>query len=368
VKKLLRHRSLVSRGHVNLDGPVRVSGRTVVGGDLTVHGDLECMGPLLCLGHVDVRGNLKCGDALVAGRGVEVAGSLQGGSVRVWEGFEDEEGFEPVAAAILGHMPKRPTGDDEWFWDWQYLADDDVMQDLIMFTHPRGLDVEGDCVCGRVNSAGHVDVGGLFRADDVDAFGYTIGASELVVEGDADCGFLFARREVTVEGNLECVQVECLRLQVWGRIDSEQSVTVTGTDRREAAEDEHRIDSMGIYFAECGHDPMEKVTPEQLRASLECRAIKAGSISAAGSIRVTGSIDCGGYLKANRSIIAGEAITTGKKHGVLAGIGVPRDRWLTTGYVCTPHKPARILTGVYRSLGRRRSTVLKPAGLPRAGS
>ena len=117
---------------------------------------------------------------------------------------------------------------------------------------------------------------------------------------------------------------------------------------------------------ECGRDLLKKVALELGHPSLVCGSIDAGSGSSAGSIRSDGSISCDMYLKANRRIIAGGAITTGKKYGVLAGIGVPRDRWLVSGYVCSPEKPPRILTGVYRALGRRRGPYLKPAGLPKS--
>ena len=129
-------------------------------------------------------------------------------------------------------------------------------------------------------------------------------------------------------------------------------------------EDHYGDDLQQAYLAGSGHDDLEEIAPEQLRASLECGSIKAGSVSAAGSIRAEGPIHCQGYLKAARSIIAGGPITPGKRHGVLAGLGIPRDHWLVSGYVCGPQKPARILTGVYRPLGRRRGLALRPASIP----
>jgi hypothetical protein len=207
-------------------------------------------------------------------------------------------------------------------------------------------------------------VRGTFNPDDVDALGYSVSAMRIGVEGDAVCGRLSAITEIVIDGNLQCVDVDCERLKVFEQADVEQIIRVTGCDRRKDQQDDHGDYLQQAYLVESGHDALDEVAPDQLRASLECGLIKAGSVTAAGSIRVEGAIHCQGYLKAARSIIAGGPITAGKRQGVLAGLGVPRDRWLVSGYVCAPQKPARILTGVYRPLGRRRGQALRPASIP----
>jgi hypothetical protein len=83
-QKLFRKRAIVSRCDVTLQGPARVSGYTVIGGNFSVKGDFECVGPLLCLGRVRIDGDLKCGDALVAGCGLEVTGDFRGRRVTIW--------------------------------------------------------------------------------------------------------------------------------------------------------------------------------------------------------------------------------------------------------------------------------------------
>lgn len=361
--KLKRLRSIVSRGHVELDGATRVSGSVVVGGDLTVHGDFECAGDLFCMGHVNIQGNLKCGGILLAGCSVEVSNDLNAGYIKVWVGFEDDVGFEDVAAQIIAWMPKPPKEADDVLSAWEYLTDEMTLLELAV-VQPYALSVKGDCICGNIDAEGHIHVGGLFNPDSVDALGCPIDAQRIYIDGDSLCGDLSAIWEITIEGDLDCVNVECMRLNVWGSARVEEAISATAPDRLEE-DDSMALQDISIFDVECGRDPLEKVAPEHVRSSLDCGSIDAGSVTAAGSIRSSGSISCETYLKANRSIIAGGSITSGKKYGVLAGIGVPRDRWLASGYVCSPEKPPRILTGVYRALSRRRGLYLKPAGLPK---
>ena len=364
-KKLNRQRSIVSRGHVVLDGPTRVSGFVVVGGDLTVHGDFECVGVLLCLGHINIQGNLKCPGNLLVGCGIEVLGDLRGGDIRAWSGFEDDDGFEDVAEEICEWMPIPPKPvkeDDVVLSAWQLLTDQDTLWEVAR-NQLYALSVKGDCYCGNVVTMGQIQVGGYFIPDSVYALGFPVEAEWICTEGDADCGSLSASREIEIEGELYCVNVECMRLNVWGNAMVEESISTTSPDRCED-DDAIQDESPTIFDVECGRDLLKKVALELGHPSLVCGSIDAGSVSSAGSIRSDGSISCDMYLKANRSIIAGGAITTGKKYGVLAGIGVPRDRWLISGYVCSPEKPLRILTGVYRALGHRRGySSLKSAGL-----
>jgi hypothetical protein len=104
-------------------------------------------------------------------------------------------------------------------------------------------------------------------------------------------------------------------------------------------------------------------------AMLYCDTLKAGRIIVAGSIDADGDIDCREYLRADGSVLASGMIRTGRQFGILAGLAVPRDQWLRAGYVCAPEKPARVLTGKYRKLSKRRSRRtyrFKPAPLPKA--
>ena len=351
-----------------LDGATRVSGFVVVGGDLTVHGDFECVGVLLCLGHVNIQGNLKCPGNLLVGCGVEVSGDLRGGRIRAWSGFEEDDDFEDVAEEILEWMPRPPKvrkEDEDVVSAWEFLTDQDTLWEVARH-QSYALSVKGDCYCGNTVTMGQIQVGGYFNPDDVDSTSFAVEAQSICIEGDIQCGSLSASGEISIQGDLHCSDVECWRLDVAGEALVEQLISTRSPDRLEADDDPRRLElNSDAYDVECGRDPMEKLAPDEVHPSLDCGTVSAGSVTSAGSIRSYGSISCDTYLKANRSILAGGAITTGKLYGVLAGIGVPRDRWLVSGYVCSPEKPPRILTGVYRALGRRRSIYLKPAGLPK---
>jgi cytoskeletal protein CcmA (bactofilin family) len=363
--RTIKRTAIASRGHVELHGNFRVSGEVVVGGNLTIHGDLECAGPVLCLGHIDVRGDLTVREMLIAGCGADVAGDLRAGSMILYAGSDDEDDFNRVADGILTWMSKPPKEDDLVLDSREYLADEEVVS-WIASHQPHALEVKGDCFCGRLEAAGHVFVSGHFQPDTVDAMGLCVSANSILAEGDVDCGDLDATRGIEIQGNLDCVSVDAKRLKVWGSARVEGALMVTEPDRAETDAGDRYLGWHDIYDAESGHDPLERVAPEQLSPSLEAGSLDVGSVTAAGSIRVEGSIACRHYLRANRSIIAGGVISTGKQHGILAGIGVPRDRWASTGYVSSSQRPQRVLTGVFRPLGRRRAgSVLKPAGLPR---
>lgn len=362
MKRTIKRTALTSRRHLELHGNFRVSGQVVVGGDLTVHGDLECIGPVLCLGHIDVRGDLTVGDMLIAGCGADVSGDLRADCMRLYTGSDDADDFNTVADGILAWMSKPPKEDELILDSREYLADEDVVSG-IAWHHPHALQVKGDCFCDSLKASGHVYVAGHFQSDVVDALGACVSANSIYTEDDVVCGDLDVTRWIEILGDLHCVSVNASRLKVCGSARVEEAVIVTEPDRAET----NAVDSYlgnALYDAESGHDPMERIAPEQLSPSLEAGSLDAGSVTAAGSISVEGSIVCRCYLKANRSIIAGGPISTGKQHGILVGIGVPRDRWLKSGYVSAPQKPQRILTGVFRPLGRRRAgAILKPAGL-----
>lgn len=366
MKRTIKRTAIASRGHVELHGNLRVSGQVVVGGNLTVHGSLDCAGPVLCLGHIDVRGDLTAGEMLIAGCGANVAGDLRAGSMMLYAGSDDEDEFNGVADGILAWMSKPPKEHDLIPGSRAYLADEEIISE-ITWHQPHALEVKGDCFCGQVAAAGHVLVSGHFQPDAVDAMGLRVSANSIVAEGDVDCGDLDATRGIEIQGNLDCVSVDAKRLKVWGHARVEGTLMVSEPDRAETDEGDPYLGWQDIYNAESGHDPLERFPAEQLSPSLEAGSLDVGSVTAAGSIRVQGNIACRYYLRANRSIIAGGPISTGKQHGILAGIGVPRDRWLKTGYVSASQKPQRILTGVFRPLGRRGAgAVLRPAGLPRA--
>ncbi len=312
----------------------------------------------MCLGRLDVRGSLTCGDMLVVGGSVVVGGDLHSKYLRVAGGFDSEDGADEFAQNILAWMPKRSQGVPFDFTPPRLLlADESVASELVLEGRTAdALSVAADCFCEGVDAQGGIRVGGVFNADDVDALGFSISAQSIYIEGDVFCGYLEAAREITVDGNLQCVNVDCMRLRVCGDAMAEEAIVVTAPDRHELADIESTL-----YQVESGNDPMEAVAAEDLVVSLQCGSIKAGSVSAAGSIRADRAIEVQCYLKANCSITSGQSISTGKGYGVLAGIGVPRDRWFSSGYVCAPEKPRCILTGAFRALSRRRrGWALKP--------
>ena len=367
--KFTKRKNLVARTHKTLRGATQLTGITIIGGDFTVEGDLRARSPILCMGRITVHGDVKAG-VVVAGCGLDVRGDLVATELKLYGGrFNAGIDFDEVAREILTRLPKRWKMDDDLLMDHQLLVDEETLGELVGFEYAgqNALDVKGSCTCGTVFAGAPVHVGGPLIAQEIDAFGSSVSAQGVTVYGSLICGSIDALKRVFIGEDLDCVDADCPQLEVCGKADVQGTLLVTGADSLISDDHDGWIASTPAEFVEAGHDPLENVAPEEVRPSLVCGRLKAGSVTAAGSIRVYESIDCTFYLRAHRSILAGGVIETGKQHGIMAGIGVPRNLWLKTGYVCAAEKPKRVPTGVFRPLGRSRAgRVPKPAGLPRA--
>ncbi|MEJ8837749.1 hypothetical protein [Ramlibacter sp. AN1133] len=361
-----KRKGLITRQHVEYRGSLHLSGHVRIGGNLTVHGDLRSDQALFCLGRVTVHGRMTANDVF-AGCGLEVKGDLEAKRVVVHGNSAAVQNFDEIAEEMISLLPARPRELDspDFCTDLEVLVDDGTLLDLESDTQEYALQVGGDCSCHGLKSSGPIDVRGTWRASDVDALGLPAHANEIRVTGSLTCGSLQSPNDIQVYDNLYCVEVECRRLEVYGLAEAEHTILTSGPDGLSTGAVQ---DTYGqIFDTESGRDPLAKTRAEQVTPSLACGSIKAGSVSSFGSIRADTTIECKNYLKAHRSITAGVSIITGREHGILAGIGVPRGQWLTAGFVCAPERPPRILTGTYRKLGRRRASgVLQPMTLPRS--
>jgi cytoskeletal protein CcmA (bactofilin family) len=351
--KTYRRKKLRTRSHVTIEGNLHVSEIVYVGGDLTVQGDLICDGPVLCMGRLVVRGNLR-GTELRAGFGIDVHGNLSANAcfVHWWPldgGLDTAHGESSAVDALSGAFASSIA---DYYGNWKPIKADrlltpevrrDIEAELELCDH-GSLAVGGDCTVGIDPQplrcwfvvGGEVNVKGRFNPDDVQILG-PLTARSAAIEGDADClGGIFVAERLYVEGDLNAPTVEC------GELECEGSVTV-----------DDDLSVKGVGDRQC--DPMQP--------AIFCWGeLEAGQVVAAGAVEVLGPIRCHGYLRAEGSIAAAGPITTGARFGILAGLGVPRDTWLESGYVCAPERPARILTGQYRELARRsrRDVHLKP--------
>lgn len=212
----------------------------------------------------------------------------------------------------------------------------------------NALEVGRDCISLNVDVTGSIEVGRVFNPDNVDALGYFIETQIFVAEGDVTCGSLTATHSVSIEGCLQCSEVETSRLEVGSFAHVEHSLVVTGPDRLRDTEGHLTNYSEPHYF----DDHLEKKLPalDELAFSLECGEIHAGSIVAAGSIMVDGEIVCRQSIRANRSVTAGKGIAVGSGYAIYAGLGIPNGEQFTKGFVCAPERPQRIASGEFRFL------------------
>lgn len=355
----IKRKIIKSRCHVVIPGSLVLSGYAQVGGDLLVEGDLRVDGPLLCLGRLTVKGSLRAGDVIV-GRGMEISGDMDATSVDARGDCGMKTDLNEVAQRIACWIPGLTPSDEKIDTALDWISDEATLCDLQEEFLPPGpaIKVGGRCtVAGWVRVIGSVQVGSHFNPDDCSVTSGNVCAETVLTEGDLDCGGLYARRWVMVQGDLRCAVVECSQLETWGIAEADETIVATGGDTKSS-----ETSADGPYRSlELANDHAEM---RDVVSSIRCGTLKAGAVTAGGSILVEGPIDCAGYLRASRSITSGGTITTGRQFGILAGLDVARPKWLTVGYVCAKAKPPRIRTGTYRTLAKRRTfSDPKPARL-----
>jgi hypothetical protein len=358
--KTIRRKNLKSRTHVVIAGNLALSGFARVGGHLTIEGDLRVDGTLACLGHLTVKGSLQAGQVLV-GLGMDVAGDLRASSIWAYGGWGREADLQSIAESIITWPTYLSPSDDVLARAVEMIVDESTLDELSVW-FPWQLPVikvDGDCsVAGLVRAFGCIEVGEHFNPDNCTVTGGIISAKTVGIDGDLDCGSLYSQQWIFVEGDLNCSMVECSQLTTWGTANVYETIVATGGDTYcDGASPE-------VTYRSTEVDYNDKQTGD-IDPSIQCGGqLVATAVTSGGSILVDDLIACKGYLKANRTITCGGTITTGKQFGILAGLDVSRDKWLTDGYVCAAQKPLRILTGNYRPLGRRRrGSDPKPARL-----
>jgi hypothetical protein len=361
--RTLRRKNLVSRRHVTLAGPAVLSGQACVGGNLTVEGDLTIDGELLCMGRITVRGTLRAGSDIVAGRGMEVHGSVRASAIEVFSTWDEFPDMEEAADAIARYLPEPPTDDDGVEVDAvARLVDDDTFTDIVGTGHIYALLARSvDCIVIRAKGAMRID--GSLDCSIVDALGMPLEVGSLYVDDDLTCGLLEVAKDAGVGGDLYCVGLACDTLQLHGSAEVVEALRVRGPDMRPA--DGRHAD--GTPFDEIDARGLERLRPGDLMPSLTCVHLKAGSIEVRGSLYADGALHCDGHLRADLGVTACEGLTTGPHHGVMAGLGVPTGLWHTLGCVSAPGPRPRVLTGEFRPLGRRgRDGTRRPVGARRA--
>jgi len=342
-------KKIKTRNHFVHVGDLLVTDYAQVGGDLTVDGNLTLKGPLFCLGRIKVNGSLVAVEVM-AGQGIEVSGDLEAHSLLyVYEACSFSDGVEEVARQIATFSPGFKA-DTECVEDaLELISDPATLEELDSEGAVRvyAVQVSGSCILdGPLHAYGGVAVGGHFSPDECYVQGHIEAGTVCVDEGDLDCYGLDVESWVRVAGDLTCTDVSCSHLEVEGSVVAEEAVVVHGGDTMQDNKDAAPYRSKRV---EAG------TKSKGVLASLRCSGLKAGSVSAGGSILVDGRIECtDGYLRAGRSITASEKISSAKDFGILAGLDVARSLWLKDGYVCAPSKPQRLLTGAYRSIGKRR--------------
>ena len=316
----VRRKNLFHRNNLVISGNLCVSNTLCVGGNLTVIGDLDAS-EVFCLGRLVVQGEIRALN-VYTGLGVEVTGDLRTISLTAKGGSGFEPDLDEVAQYIVAWAVHKAEGVDD---PTSYLADEEVLSELIEHTPSESVVVGGDCiVSGPVDIVGNIAVCGLFNPDETEVYAGSVEAGTIFAEGD------FRADNVTCKGLFE-VQ-GCL--DVPGSIDCAQL----------------------IAFSVVSGD----ITTNNKEGNIDCESINAVSVTAHGSIMCRGPITCSGYLSAHGCITAEGVIRAGKDHGILAGLGVSRSEWLRAGYVCSPVRPRNILTGLYRSLANRRKKYEDP--------
>lgn len=309
----VRRKNLFHRNNLVISGDLRVSKTLCVGGNLTVIGNLDAS-EVYCLGRLIVQGEIQALN-IYTGLGVEVKGDLNTISLTTKGGSGFAPDFDEVALYIVAWAVNKAGGVDD---STSFLADEDVLSELIEDISSDSIVVGGDCiVAGPVNVVGNIAVCGLFNPDETEVYAGSVEANTIFAEGD------FRADNVTCKGLFE-VQ-GCL--DVPGSVDCAQLIgdTVTAGD----------------------------ITTLHREGNIDCYSLDVVSVTANGSIMCRGPITCAGYLSAQGCVTAAGEIKAGKDHGILAGLGVPRSEWLRAGYVCSPVRPRNILTGLYRSLANR---------------